>query len=57
MLIDGKRLDMEVDTGATLSLISESKRKTVFTNEKLRPASIILKTYTKEPIEDVDTFN
>ena len=56
-MINGKRLDMEVDTSGALSLISESKRKAVFPNEKLRPAKIILKTYTNEPIEVVGTLN
>ena len=56
MIVNGKRLDMEVDTGAALSLISDSKRKAIF-NEKLRPASTILKTYTNEPIEVMGTLN
>ena len=57
MIINGKRLDMEVDTGAALSLISESKRRAIFPNEKLRPANLILKTYTNEPIEVMGTLN
>ena len=57
MVINGKRLDMEVDTGAALSLISDAKRKAMFPKEKLRPANIILKTYTNEPIEVMGTLN
>ena len=56
-MINGKRLDMEVDTGAALSLILESKRKAISPNEKLRPANIILKTYTNEPIEVMGKLN
>ena len=57
MTVNGKKLDMEVDTGAALSLISDSKRKAMFPKEKLRPASIILKTYTNEPIKVMGTLN
>ena len=57
MMINGKRLDMEVDTGAALSLISESTRKAIFPKEKLRPAKLSLRTYTNEPIEVTGTLN
>ena len=57
MMVNGKRLDMEVDTGAALSLISESTRKAIFPKEKLRPAKLSLKTYTNEPIEVTGTLN
>ena len=43
--------------GRSLSIISESKRKAIFPNEKLTPAYIVLKTYTKEPIEVMGTLN
>ena len=46
--VNGKQLTMEVDTGAALSIISESTRKAVFPDEKLRPSNIVLKTYTEE---------
>ena len=57
MIINGKRLDMEVDTGAALSLLLDAKRKAIFPNEELRPASIILKTYTNESIEVMGTLH
>ena len=57
MRVNGKRLDMEVDTGAALSLISESTRKAIFPKEKLRPAKLSLRTYTNEPIEVTGTLN
>ena len=33
--VDGRRLVMEVDTGAAVSIISEGTRKKLFTNAKL----------------------
>ena len=57
MIINGKRLDMEADTGAALSLVLDAKRKAISPNEKLRPANIILMTYTNEPIEVMGTLN
>ena len=35
MLINGKRLSMEVDTGAEVSIISEKTREEIFPEEKL----------------------
>ena len=35
VLVNGKQLDMEVDTSAALSIMSESTRKSVFPHEKL----------------------
>ncbi len=57
MMVNEKRLDMELDTGAALTLISESKRKAIFPKEKLRPANLVLKTYTNEPSEVMGTLN
>ena len=48
---------MEVDTGATLSIISESTRKAVFPNKKLRASNIEQKTYTEEQIQATGTLN
>ena len=49
MLINGKRLSMELDTGAEVSIISHKTRKEIFPEEKLRPSKLKLKTYTIEP--------
>ena len=38
MLLNGKELAMEVDTGAALSLISESTRQSMFPEEPLHPS-------------------
>ena len=50
LIINGKRLTMELDTGAAVSIISEATRKEFFPNEKLHQSKILLKTYTEEPI-------
>ena len=55
--VNGKQLTMEVDTGAALSIISESTRKAVFPHEKLRPSNIVLKTYTEEQMQVTGTLN
>ena len=39
---------MEVDTGATFSVISEATRQAVFSNQTLQPSDLVLKTYTDE---------
>ena len=49
-LVDGHRLEMEVDTGAGYSLISESEWKR-FGKPKLKPTNLKLTTYTGEPVE------
>ena len=55
--LNGKVLDMEVDTGAALSVISESTRREVFPNDTLLPSNLILKTYTDERMEVTGTLN
>ena len=55
--MNGKMLDMEVDTGAALSVISETTRRRVFPNETLHPSELILKTYTDEHMEVTGTLN
>ena len=50
LLVNGKQLTMELDTGAAVSIISEATRKELFPNEKFHVSNIILKTYTEEPI-------
>ena len=57
MQVNGTNLDMEVDTGAALSVISETTRWAVFPNDTLHPSSLILKTYTDERMEVTGTLN
>lgn len=46
LLLNGKKLDMEVNTDAAWSVISESTRQTLFADETLHPSNLVLKTYT-----------
>ena len=48
---------MELDTGAAISIISEETRKTLFADQKLRESSLVLKTYTGEPMQLVGQLN
>ena len=48
--IQGKPVDMEVDTGAAVSIISEETYKKLFPNLNLQKVPIGLKTYTGESI-------
>ena len=57
MLLNGKELVMEVDTSATLSVISEFTRQSVFPDEPLHSSKLILKTYTDEQMEVKSTLN
>ena len=57
MLTNGKRLSVEVDTGAEVSIISEKSREEIFPEEKLQPSKVKLKTYTNEPMKVTDTLN
>lgn len=46
-------LVMEVDTGAAVSLLSEETFKSKFPGMQLHPTSLLLKTYTGEPLDIV----
>ena len=46
VLINGKRLSMELDTGVEVSIISEKTREEIFPEEKLRPSYLKFNTYT-----------
>lgn len=45
---------MEIDTGADVSIISNSTRRSLFPNVKLEKTNLVLKTYTEETITVVD---
>ena len=55
--LNGQKLDMEVDTGAAFSVISEATRRAVFTNETLHLSDLVLKTYTDECMKVKGTIN
>ena len=44
---------MEIDTGAAVSLISQELKDSMFPNVQLRKSSLVLRTYTAEPISVV----
>ena len=51
--VEGKPLTMEVDTGAVVSIISDSTRRELLPNMKLHRSNIFLKTYTDQEMEVV----
>ena len=51
LTLNGQELQMEVDTGAALSIISDATRQSLYPREKLHPTQVILKTYTDDPLE------
>ena len=53
VFINNKPLFMEDDTGAAVSIISQTQQKTNFRNIALKPSNIHLKTYTGERMEVV----
>ena len=55
--LNGQKLDMEVDTGAAFSVISEATRQAVFSNQMLHPSELVLKTYTDECMKVKGTLN
>ena len=55
--INDQSLTMEVDTGAAVSIISDSTRKKLFPHLKLQPSKLILKTYTNERMQIVGQLN
>ena len=48
--MEGKQLVMEVDTGASLSLMSESTCKQLWPNKRIPPANVNLRTYSGERV-------
>ena len=57
VFVNGRQLTMELDTGAAVSIISEETRKTLFVDQKLRKSTLVLKTYTEEPMQVVGQLN
>ncbi len=49
--LDGLHHRMEVDTGAALSLVSETTFKRLWPSQSLQPATTRLKTYSGEPLQ------
>ena len=55
--VEGKSLIMELDTGAAVSIISETTRKEMFPNSTLHKSKLTLKTYTDEPMQITGQLN
>ena len=54
--VDGKQIDMDIDTGAAVSIISEKIFQATFQKVPLQAASIRLKTYTGEVMPVLGQF-
>jgi len=50
LFIDTHPLMMELDTGAAVSIVSEEQLRRRLPNKKVRPSTIVLRTYTAEKI-------
>ena len=50
LLLEGKPVSMEVDTGSAVSIVSEVEYKKWFKHLKLQPTQFHLKTYSGEPL-------
>ena len=51
--MDGQAVSMELDTGASVSLMSHTMFKQLFPQVKLKPSSIVLNTVTGQPMNVV----
>ena len=48
LIVDGKEIPMEVDTGPTVSLILLATKKQLFPQKELLDSTLVLTTYTGE---------
>jgi hypothetical protein len=55
--VEGKPLQMELDTGSAVSVLPLSKYNTMFKSSKLHPTTSVLKTHTRERIQPVGVLN
>ena len=53
LIINGKEIEMEVDTGAAVSIMGEKTVQEMFPEVQLKKSDIVLKTYTAESMEVV----
>ena len=54
--LNGKSLDMGVDTGAAVSLMSKTTQKKLFPQAKLQKTTMKLQTYTTEALSVLGTL-
>ena len=55
--VDGVSLCMELDTGASVSIVSETQYKQWWPGRSLDPSQIQLQTYSQEPLAVVGSLN
>ena len=55
--VGGKQVEMQVDTGASVSVINRGTHKRLFPEIPLRKSNAVLRTYTGEDIKVVGRFN
>ena len=53
LIINGKEIEMEVDTGAAVSIMGEKTVQEMFPEVQLKKSDFVLKTYTAESMEVV----
>ena len=54
--LNGTPVEMEIDTGAAVSIISETTKKALFPRVKLSVSPIVLRTYSSEPLTVLGQF-
>ena len=54
--VSGKKLTLDVDTGAAVSILSEKVFQQLFSGVELKPSSLLLKTYTGERMQILGTL-
>ena len=57
VMVDSKPLWMEIDTGATSSLVAESTFKELWPDKELNASKVRLCSYSGEPIPVLDSAN
>ena len=57
MVVDGCEVPMEIDTGASRSIISESMFRSIRPKRKLVASKVKVSTYSKEPLPVVGALN
>ena len=50
LTIEGKPVEMEIDTGADVSIMAERTYQQLFSHKPLQPSTVRLNTYTQSPI-------
>lgn len=54
--LNGKQVQMEVDTGAAVTLMAEATQKSLFPNVELQKSTVKLQTYTEESLSVLGTM-